>query len=653
MLFEINQDLLDDKHTVVFYNKNPIFDVLSIDGYVDEAVGISSTAKISREFSFSTDNFNWSPYAKLLDESLKALPIKSFLFLRFKYTRTGVAADDPITVVKFELKTTNKDAKVLCGHKPTVVHIQNPDLNPLCTIANMQFPDIDINNTILCNPDTGFDPYAMLKGFNMQNQLNFFINKSIGVEVRYFRTDPDVDTVDSFLKEYSLRNTVESKCLRIMLPKGNELPDAKPTYDEWDGMGFNDFEVQVDKAYFESIFGAGVKPRDEDYIHLVLANKMFYVHSNFLEIGVNGKNTYWTLTLKDVANLKDKNTKEYIDSITVTHKELFEEVEAEEMEDIANSQQNHRLTANRDDIREHIDSDVIIEKSQLLNNGSVFSEFHYDFSQMDAGVVAVRYIKKLNISDQKNFTFTNWFNLVAIDIVIPEFNIIEVTRIDRYFVNLKLDKFVSDCQLEKNDYIGITMGNNIYNIVNVIDDHTIQIITQEENIDTNFTYKKLTKNTIAKSIENNMGIRIDMVDTKCIIVNINRKYFRFDIPALIIDNWYGFVFSVSQDFALLTMNIYQMIDQSAGSDKPSTRLDQIYKSSRQFSIDIIDSNKPNTVELISSNMLMTNFRLWDHVVREDSHSIILTSKFVRNASKAIIIDNANENLNYPTIGTQI
>jgi hypothetical protein len=51
----------------------------------------------------------------------------------------------------------------------------------------------------------------------------------------------------------------------------------------------------------------------------------------------------------------------------------------------------------------------------------------------------------------------------------------------------------------------------------------------------------------------------------------------------------------------------------------------------------------------SSNMLISNIRLFNTMLKEDEHDFILSQQYIKDESKLLIIDNCKPQLNLPYI----
>ena len=123
------------------------------------------------------------------------------------------------------------------------------------------------------------------------------VNKVFGLEANYYSVQPQGRGKDVILREYTLFNVVDEKCVKILVPQ-NQFPDNKINFDPF-GLQFEDvFEVQMDKRYFESIFGRGSQPRKRDIIYFPLTNRIYEINSTYLFRDFMQAPVYFKMELK-------------------------------------------------------------------------------------------------------------------------------------------------------------------------------------------------------------------------------------------------------------------------------------------------------------------------------------------------------------------
>ena len=252
-----------------------------------------------------------------------------------------------------------------------------------------------------CN-DNLFNPYNLSKSTKFVKQITGLVSNIFGHEVNYFRTEPDMRTVDVTLMEYSLHDVVDNKSIKILVP-GNEFPEESITFDIF-GMDFADFEIHITQEEFDKAFGekdsAGnlIKsryPRSKDYMYIPIINRMYEVHTIALADEFNKTNSYWRVMLKKYQertsvnkNLFDATT----DALTTGIEEIFGERQKEEQEKDTNPQQfKTTLSTYNDGIRKFYNTSLEIKDFELKNRWTIVSKNYYDLSTLSNDELCIEY----------------------------------------------------------------------------------------------------------------------------------------------------------------------------------------------------------------------------------------------------------------------
>jgi len=166
--------------------------------------------------------------------------------------------DSNIVITDFELDITYAD--------PTELPIIYP--SPLCS------NEISKRPIIFSDCKFTFRPYNVNKAVNLYNDLSYMVNNIFGFEVNYYSVQPQARGRDVSLREYTIFDVVDEKCVKVMVP-GNQFPDNKINFDPF-GLQFEEpFEIHIDKRYFEQNFGNGSQPRKRDIIYFPLTNRIY------------------------------------------------------------------------------------------------------------------------------------------------------------------------------------------------------------------------------------------------------------------------------------------------------------------------------------------------------------------------------------------
>lgn len=411
-----------------------------LDGQSDSAVAND----IAIDFRYSVDGKSWSLWANVgtaltgfsqnytsnLDSEEFSVPLdpsKPF-YPEFRFTsvvlnpdgsiayETDEPIDPTIVIVDFEL-----DLDYATGPSgPSDVIIRKPVASCSAEKSNRPVVFDDCNYT--------FDPYAINKAVNLYKDLSLVVNKVFGFETNYYSVQPQARGKDVILKEYTLFDVVDEKCVKVVVPS-NQFPDNKVNYDPF-GIQFDEpFEVHIDKTYFESIFGKGAQPRKRDIIYFPLTNRIYEINSTYLFRDFMYSPVYFKIELKKYSPksntyFRDPAYKEELDGITLTTEKLFGAETTDEEKKITKPQQYATSSQRReeDPTRSYIYENLPIVGYELNNNWTIVFNNYYDMADAfvtDSEFVyepekyrnAVRYKNRPVLAEDGELSYTCWFSL--------------------------------------------------------------------------------------------------------------------------------------------------------------------------------------------------------------------------------------------------
>lgn len=593
----------------------------TIKGYLYDLDSDHQDSILYMGFTTSIDKLNWSPYCDLNQKNLDKF--KSG-YIKFKFRLDS--NDSTITIKSFNLDV-----------------ISSP------TPKNQ---DIDRNvftNGMIIKLDQGFDCFSNLDGlfdnYTIERQYSYMINKQSLIKCHYFRTEPDLDTVDVFLNEYSLFNTVDTKCIKIVV-EDNEFPSERPTYNEW-GYEWQEFEVYIDSLYFQEIFGTGIQPRNKDYVFFPQFKRMYYINSIVLETGIGGIPTFYTLSLKkydrEISVSTNPEIIDHIDEITTNREKLFKDMILQESEDISNPIQNVPLTADKDNIRLFINKKVKIEYCEIINNDNIIMTTYYDMTKLNNDDVAIQFNKSII---PKDITISMWYHPIKDDkyynvVSGYSFSVLSSQRITPSQVLITIDKPFTHCKLLLLEYV--TIGNELYKVIEIVDESNFIILSDSDvTVGATITFNKKS-NSIIKIYEKN-GIFVDYVgDT--IYIRLNDNVITFVVGNLY-DKWNGIIISISEQYQKIFLSVYNLY---GGEERFVNKLDRIFNDSTDIEIDCLKFDE-SRIEYLNSNSWVGYMRIWKEFVNEDYHNTILTSIHVTNSSKTHVIDDCQPNFEIRSSG---
>jgi len=122
------------------------------------------------------------------------------------------------------------------------------------------------------------------------------ISEMYGHTCIYFKTEPIESKSEQTFKNHVFRNVTNIKKLHVLSP-GNELPQDRVIYSDWDMPLQDDFVIHIVKNKFEQAFGEFKIPIEKDYLYLPIINKLFRVASSQPKSGLMGKIGWWEVFL--------------------------------------------------------------------------------------------------------------------------------------------------------------------------------------------------------------------------------------------------------------------------------------------------------------------------------------------------------------------
>lgn len=614
------------KYSGEFFELNILADIEEVTTLTYSVLGIAPNSNIKVEYSVSADQKNWSSWKTYDMASLNtSLTNSGSNRIKLRFERTGTSESADIIIKDFVLEgSNNNDVTCQC----------DDEVFPCCRTS---ISELDTGITDFCID--GFNPLDMSGIFKAQADFGYLVNSIYGMEVEYIRTEPDADSSDSVLHEYSVYNAVEKKCIKISVPD-NKLPEPRHEYNEW-GIDFETFEVHVNAIYFDKMF-PGKKPRINDILFFPRYNRRYFVSSMFPADMKIEEITHYTLNLKkyedDTNILKDEEIENHLADLITTHEEMFGEEIAEQVEDVANPTQNQLPIGNMEDVRKSVNEEIIVNPGDIYNNGTLVADTWYDFSGMTEGSDAVIY-KSTNVN--VDFGMSYWVKANDPDFTFANVKSTSATKIDKNTVKIgftNLSPLRTPRYVTSDQYPGKTfLVDSI-----LVDGINIKMKDAQEFVNQYATWPEVNfkKKDFIPGIEKGDEISVHhFLDFTRVVIDGNS----IDIAHtnnMTYDVWSGFIINVSKTHSEITVSRYELTPDNYDHSRLINK-DEVTVSTSYFVT-------PNTAnwKLVASKHNITNIRVWKEMIPRDIHTVILNTKIIRNSSKAEIIDNASPSLNY-------
>jgi hypothetical protein len=557
------------------------------------------------KYRFSQDSTRtWSEWELFTKENITTVRINPVRFFQIEYSiynkyRTPIKINDINIIGDFH--NVNKDyqksnlfgIRECCSSNQWGYFDANGNYYPNTNLdsAGGQSCDSNVFKPMTSEEKSNlYNPYAQNTAVKLLEKLSADSEQVFGHKVTYFATDADKNGQDHILNEYQLYNVVCQGDLKVSI-EGNNFPDSQIKMNIFDLDLFDTMEAHVTKQQFKQIFGVQRRPSKEDFLYFCQVNRMYQVDHAQQFRGFNNSAVYYKIILKKYnqkSNVKADNQeiKNQLDRLTrnTTIDQLFGIEQSQDKLAIANKEQTAPLT--RDAIR--LEYFAEIDRELIENSSTIISKSNYDLSSLRSGDVAVRYINfnpELKVSD--NISLQIWFNI--------------------------------------HNY----MKDEVYNFMSFYDE------------------------------KDNLGWESNLVNDE-IVVRLNNDTYAFNLlgyesnadpSALDEDVWYCYVLNINQRQRNIEQFIYKR-DVDDEEDAPglmSTVLRKIYYEKNNITpieYQIQDNNITPTI--ISSDMKVTNIRLFSDVMPESTHNKLLNQYIIGDDSKYLIFaDSANTRLYLP------
>lgn len=624
-------------------------------GWIIETSGESgNSVYLDKEFRWSINNSNWSLWIKLTQENVDSLtldPSQDF-YVEFKFT----AESDEDASPNYPDGTQFSPVIILEDFEVDLKY-QAVDYREFATKpASICSREIYSKSIIFRDCSKGlFNPYDVNRGINLYQDLSRVVNTLFGHEVNYYSVQPNGRGKDIIIKEYSLYDVVDEKCIKVMVDKNN-FPDNKPIYDTF-GIQFDQtLEVHIDRKYFESIFGKGSQPRKRDIIFFPITNRIYQIESTYLHRDFNLYPVYFKCQLSKYevkVNTKWQDPvaeKEFLD-YTVNTKDLFGEETSNEIEKTTKPQQYFVSSQRReeDPTRGYVDRYLPIMEYDLNNSWTIVFNSYYDLekylyddptsiSKLDEQREAIRYKNTPFLGESDEISFTCWFKVrnyidktklvskpdpkVPITSYTQSQGIIEYSTYPiahKLSMNTNPEGYVS--------IYGDSLRSGGFKIVSISDPYTFSVFDNGSPITGSigtWRMQKAQARTLIYGRTGGKGIHIQMIWSGSndattskyiqtgsfrVLINdleilspfgngTNSSIGEF-IPSL--DEWYGFVFNFSNLFKQYSINVWQMLYDPENPAAQTSDLGLVHLKegvlSQKYTYDIpSDIEKSNQVE---------------------------------------------------------
>jgi len=691
------------KNFRIFSTAEPISGIIEFTDFVEDIIigspDVIDLANIRRHFRYSRNRLDWSLWYEVSPEDLGDTAsiflekTDSYYFeIKYEYddsTYYELAAPIEINEIKLRFLTGTSTP---AAFTPVVICSDEK-----CT-------------SIIANRDPSFRPYEVNSAVGMYQELSFFTNQLYGHQVVYFRTVPESNSGDYLFKEWTLYKNVDRKCIKVMVPK-NAFPSNAPKFTEF-GMDFQlPFEIHLDHRYFQSIFGANSEPRKRDFLYFPLINRMFEIQGSYLHRGFMMVPTYWKISLKkynpNIDMLLKDETRHFLDNVIQNAEQLFGEEVSADIKDATLPEQYKTISTKFDSSRRAIHPDVSIKPLKFTFNFASLIENYYDLSRIPlteqtfkvtldnpplATTVSLENLNSLEpntiksnlvaIAYEGSGPYLSWKNgaLLTGDKNIKDTSQLPI-RVRGPFDSIpnnigqsdegrfiRIEAYRNFKYLDQRDILVESLSGEDFIKFKVRQTAIVYSAKPKFNKDThkNLSFTALF-NVPSSSTEpisfisgfdndEQQGIKITGQFIKyfstgpegdlVLEIQINSQIKTYTVSNFASGAWHAVVVSLSNEFSQCGVNLYSIIEDPSDIIN-HTDFRKIFSSTS--SIVPTEFELDDYYILPTSNLLITNIRLFNTMLKEEEHDFILSQQFIRDESLLLLIDNCRPQLNLPYI----
>jgi hypothetical protein len=360
---------------VILAYSTPIVNASAFTRIVENVQNQGTGTIFKKEFRYSFDEETFSEFAELNLESLAEIKFaeNASLWFQFRYT---LMSGGPAQVQSVTLDFTTFPADPFTGFVP----------------ANKQDESRIYAYPVSYKAGAKWNPYKMNRAIRLFKDLNLMVNSLFGHDVLYYRALPQGRSKDVYLLEYSLYEHEQKQCIKVIVPE-NTFPDNKFNMGPF-GVDFEfPFEIQIDKEYFQAVFGDGSGPQKRDVIYFPRTNRIYEVSSSYLFRDFMNEPLYFKVSLQKgnpKSNAEMFEDLSQLEDLTVSVEKLFGVEQKQEGTDIANPVQFEQNTYISDPVRSFLAEDIDITDTPLVNFYLNVAEYQYHLkttvSEMTAAI---------------------------------------------------------------------------------------------------------------------------------------------------------------------------------------------------------------------------------------------------------------------------
>ena len=545
-------------------------------------ISIETVHPVIKEFRFSNDKILWSDYHELktdndgIQRSLQQSFFNPDKPLYFELKLTQINENEQIDLnsdIDFRYVSSDESEEVKLN-KCELDKLKSQMGSPCCETPKIVFNNCGCGGNL-------FDPYSILNNsVDIYKQMSALVSNMFGISVQYFKVEPDARTADYILLEYSLSHVVDKQCMKVLIPN-NQLPTKEIKFNPIMMDYQVNFEVNIVKSEFQSVFGEDAKPKVHDYMYMEsYVNKMYEVNSVSDADDFAYASSYWRVGLKIYEIHSSTSYDKHPDLLKETEEIIFCSEDKFRVElsnntaDVRNQKQLNDITTiptGEDNLRSYIANELVINELDIYNRYVTIARFNYDLSSVNKNKKAINYKSTVNFGNTSPKMISFWFKLNS------DANNSFMRIGDKFEIGVLQDRINVKINNSSFDYFGTFRTND--------------------------------------------GIK-------------HKREFNKD-------TWYGVIFAMNESFS--NTWVYELKKENI---EENNYLEPYFEMSNELpTLDI----KSGNIELLGSNILVTNIRIWKEIVKKDNHNILLSQYLVKESHLCDLIDNAQKEWNVKQI----
>ena len=604
--------------------------IKQIFGFTANISGETNGVYFDKEFRYSSDGILWSDYKELTNDNLSNINVyDGKIYLQYRFTQVGNG--------NLSINSISLDVDHNSGVESVI---------PECFWNN----SVDNSSKIVFNTGSSsvFNPYALGQGVQMYNQLSALVSSMFGFCVLYFKTEANSRTRDVVLKEYSIEKVVAKDNVKILIPD-NQLPTRELQFNSMMLDMPVQFEVHVVKSDFQKVFGKDSHPDPHDYLYLAnYVNKMYMVDSVSDPDDFGYAASYWRVSLvpyQEFSSIQfeDNSLMEETESLIFSAEGKFGEEVQDEFDDVRKDNQLNDVNdfaEGQDFLRTCLEPSLRINTENIYNKWTVISKQHYSLNTIEKGrkVVKYRYNDSFSNNDERMITF--WFRPKNVDKSVSENILLSEISEDMNGIKVGVQKWNSLFQV--GNYVKLTRTGSANGYRKIIEAEKGKgYIVVEGKYDVRARVMNCAK-LVAYGVNTPLyigdGLSVEQNYNSISLIIGNKHYdFTFENFTKFENRWYAVAIGLNK--GIVNVWLYDLV----GSDK----LENIKSELKLVSCSSQEIGKFETFGecgLISCDLDLTNFRLWDKICEQELHDLILSQYVVDDSHNILIVDNAQQEL---------